>query len=96
MTEDETAGWHQRLNGHEFEQTLGDGEGQGSLVCCSPWGPKSWTRLSDGTELRVLPTFELESYRPLFLLHVSPSPFPSLICSGHRGGEGGSSDCVGI
>ena len=33
-------GWHQRLNGHEFEQTLGDGEGQGSLACCSPWGHK--------------------------------------------------------
>ena len=30
--------WHHRLNGHEFEQTLGDSEGQGSLVCCSPWG----------------------------------------------------------
>ena len=37
-TEDEMAGWHHWLNGHEFEQTLGDGEGQGSLVCCSPWG----------------------------------------------------------
>ena len=33
-------GWHHRLNGHEFEQTRGDGEGQGSLVCCSPWGCK--------------------------------------------------------
>ena len=33
-------GWRPRLNGHEFEQTLGDGEGQGSLVCCSPWGCK--------------------------------------------------------
>ena len=33
-------GWHHRLNGHEFEQTLGDGEGQGSLVCCSAWGHK--------------------------------------------------------
>ena len=33
-------GWHRRLSGHEFEQTPGDGEGQGSLVCCSPWGPK--------------------------------------------------------
>ena len=32
--EDETVGWHHRLNGHEFEQTLGDGEGQGSLACC--------------------------------------------------------------
>ena len=30
-------GWNHRLSGHEFEQTLGDGEGQGSLVCCSPW-----------------------------------------------------------
>ena len=36
--EDEMVGWHHRLNGHEFEQTLGDSEGQGSLVCCSPWG----------------------------------------------------------
>ena len=31
-------GWHHRLNGHEFEQTLGDSKGQGSLACCSPWG----------------------------------------------------------
>ena len=31
-------GWHHQLNGHEFEQTLEDSEGQGSLVCCSPWG----------------------------------------------------------
>ena len=38
MTEDKMVGWHHRLNGHEFEQALGDGEGQGSLVCCSPWG----------------------------------------------------------
>ena len=38
MTEDETVGWHQGLNGHEFEQTLEVGNGQGSLVWCSPWG----------------------------------------------------------
>ena len=38
MTEDEMVGWHHRLNGHEFEQTPGDGKGQGGLVCCSPWG----------------------------------------------------------
>ena len=31
-------GWHHRLNGHEFEQALAVGDGQGSLVCCSPWG----------------------------------------------------------
>ena len=40
MTEDEMVGWHHQLNGHEFDQTLGDGEGQGSLACCSPWGHK--------------------------------------------------------
>ena len=40
MTEDEMVGWHHRLNGHEFEQALEDGEGQGSLACCSPWGHK--------------------------------------------------------
>ena len=40
MTEDEMVGWHHRLNGHEFEQTPGDGDGQGTLVCCSPWGRK--------------------------------------------------------
>ena len=38
MTEDEMVGWHHRLNGHEFEQTLGDSEGQESLVCCSSQG----------------------------------------------------------
>ena len=37
-TEDEMVGWHHRLNGHEFGQALGDGEGQGSLACGSPWG----------------------------------------------------------
>ena len=40
MTEDEIVAWHHRLNGHEFEQTLGDGEGQRSLACCSPRGRK--------------------------------------------------------
>ena len=42
MTEDEMLGWHHQLNGHEFKQarTLGVGDGQGSLGCCSPWGCK--------------------------------------------------------
>ena len=39
-TEDEMVGWHHGLSGPVFEQTLGNGEGQGSLVCCSPWGHK--------------------------------------------------------
>ena len=37
VTEDETAGWRHQLNGHDFQQTPGDSEGQGSLACCSPW-----------------------------------------------------------
>ena len=40
MTEDEMVGWHHQFNGHEFEKALGDGGGQGSLVCCSPWDGK--------------------------------------------------------
>ena len=40
MTEDEMVGWHHPLNGYEFEKTPGDGEGQGSLACCSPRGCK--------------------------------------------------------
>ena len=40
MTEDEMVGWHHWLNGHEFEWAQGDGDGQGSLMCCSPWGCK--------------------------------------------------------
>ena len=40
VTEDEMVGWHHWLDGHEFEQTLGDSKGQGSLTCCSPWGHK--------------------------------------------------------
>ena len=46
MTEDEMVGWHHRLNGLEFDQALGVGDGQVNLVCCSPWGRK----LSDMTE----------------------------------------------
>ena len=40
MTKDEMVGWHHCLSGHEFEQTLGDVEGQESLACCSPWDCK--------------------------------------------------------
>ena len=40
VTEDEMVGWYHGLNGREYEQTPGDGEGQGSLACCSPWGLK--------------------------------------------------------
>ena len=46
-------GWHHRLNGYEFEQTLGNGDGEGSLACCSPWGHKELdtTEQLNSTEL---------------------------------------------
>ena len=61
-TEDEVIGWHHRLHGHEFEQALGVGEGQGSLMCCSPWGHKesdstewlNWTERISYVTLRVI------------------------------------------
>ena len=46
MTEDEMVGWHHQLDGQEFEQAPRDGDGQGSLACCRPWGRKE----SDMTE----------------------------------------------
>ena len=60
-TEFEMVGWYHWLNGHEFEQTPGDSEGQGSLVCCSPWGYRESdkTELLNWTELRL----------PLSLMH---------------------------
>ena len=50
IIEDEMVGWHHRLNGHESEQALRVGDGQGSLACCSPWGCKE-SNTSDWTEL---------------------------------------------
>ena len=56
MTEDEMVGWYHRLNGHEFEWTLGVGDGQGSLACCSPWNRKELdtTERLNWTELKGL------------------------------------------
>ena len=61
MTEDKMVGRHHRLNGHEFEQPPGDGEGQGSLVCCTAWGLKelgtteqvNWTELKKDIPLHL-------------------------------------------
>ena len=62
-TEDDMFGWHQQLNGYEFEQTLGAGDGQGSLACCRV--AKSWIQLSDWTELN----WELVHSRDSFKRH---------------------------
>ena len=53
MTEDELVGWHHCLDGHEFEQVLGVGDGQESLACCSPWGSQK-VGYDCATELNTL------------------------------------------
>ena len=65
MTEDKMVGWHHWLNGHEFEQASGDGEGQGSLACCSPWGHKesdTTDRLNNSNIIYYLLTYYMMSY----------------------------------
>ena len=60
MTEVKMVGWHQRLKGCEFEQALVDGEGQGSLVCCSPWGHKEVVmteQLKNNKKIRIPSNF---------------------------------------
>ena len=78
VTEDEMFGWHHWLNGHEFEQTAGDGEGQGSMACCSSWGWKELDRTeglnkNDNTDFSQLETQGVEPrsqrFRPGFLLN---------------------------
>ena len=77
MTEDEMIGWHHGLNGHEFEQAPGDGEGQRSLVCCSPWGCKE----SDMTE-QLSFTFLSRLYLLCFI--VLPVFIGILFRNGHK------------
>ena len=88
MTEDEMAGWHHWLNGLEFEQTLGDREGQGSLMCCSPWGSKKSEQLSDWTTLSfkvsyilVLTFHKTYFYRQINMLYgFTGCKFPQGTC----------------
>ena len=69
MTEDEMVGWHHRLDGHEFEQALGVGDGQGGLACCSPWGCIVGQD-SDWTEPNPFHQFDFSYY-----ISISPSFF---------------------
>ena len=57
-------GWHHRFNGHEFQQTPGDGEGQESLACCSPWGhqqPDVTEQLYENNNIFVAPNTKKDS-----------------------------------
>ena len=60
-------GWHHRLNGHESEPTPGDGEGQGSLACHSPWVTKSRTGLSNSTTATYLVLLQIRWFSLLSL-----------------------------
>ena len=70
---DEMVGWHHRLNGHELGQTSGDGDGQGGLVCCSPWG-------CEESDL----TWQRNNNNQLFRVRNLPSPLQ--MGKGHREG----------
>ena len=82
MTEDGMVGWHHQLDGNEFEWALEVGDGQESLACCSPWGLKSRTQLSDWTEQNWIEYYINLPFTPKFgfwilnnLLLSKPLPF---------------------
>ena len=78
MTEDEMAGWHHQLDGHEFKWTPGVGDGQGGLVCCNSWGRKEsdTTKQLKWTELKTHFTDEEET-EATYVLVTSPDTFLS-------------------
>ena len=67
MTEDEKVGWHHPLDGHELEQALGDGEEQGRLVCCSPWGLKELVTTKQLERLNNIKTELTETERRMVM-----------------------------
>ena len=86
-------GWYQWLNGHELEQTLGDNEGQGSLVSCSPWGGKDQTGLSGwtttestelGTSQQSCPLHQTQRWISSRLMMANEHQASSLLILGRR------------
>ena len=81
MTEDEMVWWHHQLDGHEFEQAPGVGDGQGNLVCCSPWGCKvghDWV-----TQLKWRAQLSADSELQLLYFVESPASEIKLLCRFH-------------
>ena len=64
MTENEMVGWHHQLDGHEFEEAPGVGDGQGGLVCCSPWSCKESDRTEETEEMQCLNVMWYFGYPP--------------------------------
>ena len=80
MTEDDMVGWHHWLNGHEFEQAPGVGEGQESLACCSPWGCKEsdrTERLNNSNKACWRSTYSLDSFHHWEVCLILFAPFSS-------------------
>ena len=71
LTEDEMVGWHHWLNGHEFKQALQVGDGQGSLVCCSPWGCKELDTTEQLNWTETLVIFQQQQWRFSYFLYTS-------------------------
>ena len=83
-TEDEMVGWHHRLDGHGFGWTLGVGDGQGGLVCCSPWGRKEsdTTEQLNWTELNLWPLFKpFVHFVRIILKSINPLMFTTVCLS---------------
>ena len=80
MTEDEMVGWHHRLDGHEFEQDLGVGDGQGGLACCSPWGRKELDTTEDRAYQGVLckEVTQLQQSKSIFFCVHTPAHMSNL------------------
>ena len=88
VTEDELVGWHHRVNGQESEQTPGDGEGQGSLACGSPWGCK---------ELDTTERLSNNSWPHSSITRASPNTEPEALSAlGSAGRGGGGAAGAGI
>ena len=80
MTKDKMVGWHHQLNGHEFDRALGDGKGQGSLGCCSPWDNiQGWGQNGSWLTLTALAFISLRT------AVLGGSGFRELTCSLEKG-----------
>ena len=76
--EDEMVGWHHRVDGHEFEQALGDGDGQGSLACCRLWGSKEWDmteRVNWIKEFHKSAGYKINMQRSIVSLYINNKQF---------------------
>ena len=84
MTEDKMSGWHHQLDGHEFEWTPGDGDGQGGLVCCKSWGRKEsdtteWLNWTEGSSVSCYEILTVSL--PLYLVFARQSGIHCILCT---------------